>query len=379
MAFSLPAPSTYAHTAGMGLPFPVAGWPSTPVRGAPAPATGVGVRDNSTTPGFPTNGPILHVLPVTLDVSGGYMGGRDELMFIETPQRRPREALERHHLRSLSALNAHLRSDAGRRAYGALSTPTEENGFLREWRLYGMQKIDVPTYDATDLSGATTTALPFVVQKQAIMFNYWMTAGHRIKPGSEFWLIPRRYKDEDTMVLQERVFKRARSTLPPPPPADATALDGERFKAGALATATGAALKLPGAITPGTHKLSALCALFQGAIELGKKAAPLNDQEVAKSHDQHAGLHFWQLVPYVSTDRSPPPPELCEGPGWRSSPLFVGIAAEQYFSEAITLDRMKLSAQAAVFPTKCDRSYQDELRKRVPRIVVYIRCGRART
>lgn len=311
MSFSVPSfvPRSHAPPGLPGVPFAIGGRPSTPALAGPPPAGGARRRDNATTPGFPVNGPIIHNVPVTLDVQDGYACGRDELAFVETPQRRAGETLERHHVRSLSALNAHLRSLAGRVAYGRVDSATGRGGFLREWRVYGMQKTDLPKYAA---EGGGTVVLPFVVGKQAIMFNYWACAtGGRLQPGSHLWLLAIRYSLSHDLGVMDRAAKRQRQE--------------------------------------------------QKQDEMDNLPAPSND--------------FWQLVPYVSHDRVPPSPSLYSAPGWVGEAIYIGIAQEQYEADACPPERVRAVARSATFPSTCDQSYRTDLRRIVPRVTVFLRTG----
>lgn len=186
----LPAPSIYSHAPPQaGFPTAVTGLSQTPVHVGPLGSSGV--RTNGRNIGVQTNGPVSHVLPVTLDVVGGYQGGVHELMFVECDPRRNQTG--RHHVRSLSAINKHLQSMEGRALYGALSSALHPDNFLARWKLYGVQKPDVMKYDSHDMSVSRTAAVAFVVGKEAKCVDYWRaTDPGPALPGADLYLLARR-------------------------------------------------------------------------------------------------------------------------------------------------------------------------------------------
>lgn len=188
----LPAPSTYSHAPPQaGFPLSVTGLTETPAHIGPLGSSGV--RTNGRNIGVQTNGPVSHVLPVTLDVVGGYQGGVHELMFVECEPRRNQTG--RHHVRSLSALNKHLQSMEGRALYGALSSAQHPDNFLARWKLYGVQKPDVMKYDSHDMSVSRTAAVAFVVGKEAKCIDYWRaTDPGPAVPGADLYLLARRMR-----------------------------------------------------------------------------------------------------------------------------------------------------------------------------------------
>lgn len=186
----LPAPSIYSHAPPQaGFPTSVTGLSQTPAHAGPLGSSGV--RTNGRNIGVQTNGPVTHVLPVTLDVVGGYQGGVHELMFVECDPRRNQTG--RHHVRSLSALNKHLQSVEGRALYGAMASALHPNNFLARWKLYGVQKPDVMKYDSHDMSISRTAAVAFIVGKEAKCIDYWRaTDPGPAVPGSDLYLLARR-------------------------------------------------------------------------------------------------------------------------------------------------------------------------------------------
>lgn len=188
----LPAPSTYSHAPPQaGFPLSVTGLTETPAHIGPLGSSGV--RTNGRNIGVQTNGPVSHVLPVTLDVVGGYQGGVHELMFVECEPRRNQTG--RHHVRSLSALNKHLQSMEGRALYGALSSAQHPDNFLSRWKLYGVQKPDVMKYDSHDMSISRTAAVAFIVGKEAKCIDYWRaTDPGPAVPGADLYLLARRMR-----------------------------------------------------------------------------------------------------------------------------------------------------------------------------------------
>jgi len=188
----LPAPSTYSHAPPQaGFPLSVTGLTETPAHVGPLGSSGV--RTNGRNIGVQTNGPVSHVLPVTLDVVGGYQGGVHELMFVECEPRRNQTG--RHHVRSLSALNKHLQSMDGRALYGALSSAQHPDNFLARWKLYGVQKPDVMKYDSHDMSISRTAAVAFIVGKEAKCIDYWRaTDPGPAVPGADLYLLARRMR-----------------------------------------------------------------------------------------------------------------------------------------------------------------------------------------
>lgn len=188
----LPAPSTYSHAPPQaGFPLSVTGLTETPAHIGPLGSSGV--RTNGRNIGVQTNGPVSHVLPVTLDVVGGYQGGVHELMFVECEPRRNQTG--RHHVRSLSALNKHLQSMDGRALYGALSSAQHPDNFLSRWKLYGVQKPDVMKYDSHDMSISRTAAVAFIVGKEAKCIDYWRaTDPGPAVPGADLYLLARRMR-----------------------------------------------------------------------------------------------------------------------------------------------------------------------------------------
>lgn len=190
----IPAPSLYSHAPPQGgFPSAVGGLAATPARAGPLGSTGV--RDNARTIGLATNGVVSHTLPVTLDVIGGYQGGVHELMFVECNARRSQT--NRHHARSLSALNLHLRSPEARRAYSHLASAAHPDNFLARWRLYGVQKPELMGYDTNELSTSRTAAVAFTVGKEAKCFNYWLaTSPGPVRPGSDLYLLARLARGE---------------------------------------------------------------------------------------------------------------------------------------------------------------------------------------
>ena len=82
---------------------------------------------------------------------------------------------------------------------------------------------------------------------------------------------------------------------------------------------------------------------------------------------------YWQLVPYASVDRMPPPPCLYNGPDWTGDVIHVGIAGQTYDNCVRTRDQVRADANAATFPI-AGSDVSGNLR-RLPHVMVYLRSG----
>jgi len=472
------APTVFSHAPPQGgFPGPVGGLAQTPTHGA-GPMGATGIRDNARTIGKQTNGPVVHVLPVTLDVIGGYQGGIHQLMFVERNE--ARNQTNRHHMRSLTALNAHLSSLEARVRYGRLTSATHKDNFLAHWKFYGVQKPDLAKYDTDDGSVSRTSAAAFVIGKEAKCIDYWRATEHDLTlPGADLYLLAVRVKgdaiplppdqpDPDTEAFEQlkRIVERVADTFDVP-----TGLFGYPFRDQAgedQAAATRAVhamwrsimrfashfVPVAQAIMRRFPEVAAVvrpalvrvqCAVDQikyainarlggarllaytgepeearlawaglqanrldrmdrGGIprELAPPAVdfpagfrdnmPADDTQAERNQwwlnyiaylDRMATVlvlpqpqprdTYWQLVPYSSIDRVPPPPCLYNGPGWTGDALHIGMAGQTYDQCVRTRDQVRADAFAATFAV-AGADVSGNLR-RLPHVMVYLRSG----
>lgn len=231
---------------------------------------------------------------------------------------------------SLSALNAHLRSTAGRMDYGA----HEDGGRLAaDWRFSGAQTTSKAAWE---MSQRTSDVLPMCVGGRTEVFNIWLATGINPQKDMRVYLVARR---ERLPLVSGAEVAANPSARPIDSEGDLSMLleDGDDDTA------------------PGTR----------GYV-------PQNIRPGALRRDRRVGAdlsYTWQIYPYVSMNNEPPHVDEYHFQGSIGFCINVGRVLWESPIEAHNAGSYASIAQAAIFPSSGGSGYKEDI-KRLPLVVL---------
>lgn len=216
---------------------------------------------------------------------------------------------------TLSALNNHLRSDAGMRSFGSQRTCDE---LVSKWRYMGVQQTDLTdkVYGYRQ-DAAVTVFVSYRVRTPDI----WLATGTVAKMGDQLWLVLVRRQHRD---LVESVL-----TLD-----DMDAIDEHHPK-----------MKWD-----------------------DDDDSDEDDKDEKKNGNEQ---FYWQYEPYISRDKRPPPREIYSGPDWIGRSLFIGNVRFRY-NDATDITGWQSTALRALCPQNLAEG--KELMNQLPDVEVMLGC-----
>lgn len=231
---------------------------------------------------------------------------------------------------SLSQLNAHLRSNAGRMDYGAY----EDGGRLAgDWIFQGAQNTSKAEWETRHRS---TDVLPLFVSGRVNLFNIWLATGTNAQKGMYLYLYACRQKIP--MVAGAAV-----AANPEARPADSDRDLRSLLDNGGDDDA------------PGMH----------GRV-------PQNIRQNALRRDRNPGMdlsYAWQFYPYVGQVGECPPVDLYQYQGCNGYTINIGQVLWESPVEDHNAESYAGVARQAIFPSSSGIEYKEHM-KRLPQVVI---------
>lgn len=221
--------------------------------------------------------------------------------------------------RCLTRMNLFMRQQAATQSYGRQRTALH---LMHDFSYVGAQVHRV----VEDLSGVTGQMYQvFHMGLRGVLSNYWAACGAPgsstapVRPGCNLWLVWRRYCAHNDLEDALRVGKRARLAYTP-------------------------------------HYDTSAPVVVDDENE--ENIMPSNNDATNNDDDTR---YFWQLDPWVSYDRSDPPPSAYSGRDWIGDCIYIGYVLRILPGRVASVSYQRTLAQRVLYTQTDDEQYKSNL------------------